>query len=283
MDNHVNKNLLFTISTASAALLMWSFAYQDSFYGSFGIEVERYVDGLSELTLLSLPAINAFWLLTTLFVIGVYLLIYLTGLPDNKQQEDGTAKREEDTDKLISDFKNRKLSWGKLRSFWKLIRANSLARRLLWLLLPVFLLILNNIAEGRQWLSSEYTTPIRLLLTIMMFLIYIFIAVDHHDNFLEGHRRPLFLKNWFPAITLLVLLIFANGLARTFGQWKAQSMIEDKIQVVLLNDYKPVKFESESYYISHTKRYIFFFDESDSVIVHPLNQNTSIRFPNRKN
>ena len=48
MSTSLFKNAVITFATGSSALIFCSYMYQDGFFSSFGIRIERYLDGLPE-------------------------------------------------------------------------------------------------------------------------------------------------------------------------------------------------------------------------------------------
>lgn len=123
-----------------------------------------------------------------------------------------------------------------------------------------------------QWLSVQEVAWAQLILTIGLISAFALFGVRYRESILEGHRWATVLKTWFPIVMLSFMFLFVGGVARLYGQEKAEQIRNEKIQVVLMYDNKPVTLEADTYYISHTKRWIYFYNKNqpNEYIAYPL-------------
>lgn len=77
-----------------------------------------------------------------------------------------------------------------------------------------------------------------------------------------------------------MVFVFVEAAAVLFGQQKARQVKEHKVQVILSYDNEPVIMKKGTYYIGHTKHWIFFYNENqpDGYTFYPLGTVSSVRF-----
>ena len=250
MSTSLFRNAVITFATGSSALIFCSYMYQDGFFSSFGIRIERYLDGLPEPIMLSMPMIEVIVILGILGFIGVFYCLYC-------------IKEEKPNEKIID---HKKPPVGKLVTIGVI----------------ALTMFATEVAEYfHPWLAL-YITVLQTVLSLAITVIFVLIIKEHQDEFLYQRRYAAFLKSWFPVAVVFAVFLLLGGSLKWLGRYEATVARRNKTHVTLLKDERRIELDSGTYYIRHTKQWVFFYNETEGNIIYPISKVSSIRFKGRQ-
>ena len=243
-------------------LLFISYMSLEGFFSRFNIAAEYWLDDLPEPIRLSLPILKLLFVVATLLLYIIFYVVYLAGNCKSKKLKSNKKEPSNHYQKLYGIGNDKSAPTGKL-------------------IIMLILIALITVVEFVTYppITEATRIPIQAGLSFLVLITITTILSSRERTFLQGHSYANLLRKWFPLSITLLLYLFLGGLLRSLGQFEAQRVQNNKVQVTLSLNNQPVILDSTTYYIRQTNKWIFFYKESvDSILVYPMNNITSIEF-----